>query len=134
MSKSLIQTVNTSPSDLLEGSTIPLGTVVRRFGCNCRLSGDAIEIEGAGYYTISGTVTLTPDVVGNVTVALEKDSVALPGGTVIGSVSTVGNSVTLPVEATVRLGCNCEGASQLSLVLSEGTATLDSTSLRVEKV
>lgn len=134
MSKSLIQTVNTSPSDLLEGSTIPLGTVVRRFGCNCRLSGDAIEIEGAGYYTISGTVTLTPDVVGNITIALEKDGVALPGGTVIGSVSTVGNSVTLPVEATVRLGCNCEGASQLSLVLTEGTATLDSNSLRVEKV
>ncbi len=134
MSKSLIQTTNTSPSDLLEGSTIPLGTVLRRFGCNCRLSGNAVEIEGAGYYTISGTVTLAPTAIGNVTVAVQCDNVPISGATVTGSVSTVGNSVTLPIETTVRLGCCCEGASQISLALTDGAATHNANSLRVEKV
>lgn len=134
MSKSLIQTANTSPSDLLEGSTIPLGTVLRRFGCNCRLSGNAVEIEGSGYYTISGTVTLTPNAIGNVSIEVLENTQTIAGATVTGSVATVGNSVTLPVETTVRLGCCCVGASQLSLVLTEGASTLESVSLRVEKV
>lgn len=134
MSKSLIQTANQSPSPVAVGGTIPLGTVLRRFGCNCRLSGNAVEIEGAGYYTISGTVTLAPTAIGNVTVSVQCDNVPISGATVTGSVSTVGNSVTLPVETTVRLGCCCEGASQLSLVLTEGASTLESVSLRVEKV
>lgn len=134
MSKSLIQTANTSPSDLLEGSTIPLGTVLRRFGCNCRLSGNAIEIEGAGYYTISGTVTLTPNAIGNVSIEVLENTQTIAGATVTGSVSAVGNSVTLPFETTVRLGCCCVGASQLSLVLTEGASTVEAVSLRVEKV
>lgn len=134
MSKSLIQTANQSPSPVAVGGTIPLGTVLRRFGCNCRLSGNAVEIEGAGYYTISGTVTLTPNAIGNVSVEVLENTQTIAGATVTGSVATVGNSVTLPIETTVRLGCCCVGASQLSLVLTEGASTLESVSLRVEKV
>lgn len=134
MSKSLIQTANTSPTPLAVGGTIPLGTVLRRFGCNCRLSGNAVEIEGSGYYTISGTVTLTPNAIGNVSIEVLENTQTIAGTIVTGSVATVGNSVTLPFETTVRLGCCCEGASQLSLVLSEGASTVGSVSLRVEKV
>lgn len=134
MSKSLIQVANTAEQAVTVGSTLPLGTTIRRFGCNLRLSGNtAIEVSGEGYYTISGTVTLTPDAIGNVAIAVQENGVTIPGTAVTGSVSTVGNSVTLPVEATIRKGCNCSGADQLTLVLTEGASAQNTLSLRVEK-
>ena len=134
MSRSLIQTANASAQTVAVNSIIAPGSTIRRFGCNCRLNGNSIEIEGAGYYTISGAVTLTPDAAGNVTIALQENGVTVPGGTATGGITTVGNSVTLPIEATVRKGCNCDGASALSLVLTAGASTVNNVSLRVEKI
>lgn len=134
MSKSLIQTANQSSQTVAVNSAISLGTVIRRFGCNCRLNGNAIEIDGAGYYTVSGTVTLQPTAAGNVSVGVYVDGVPVMGSTITGSVSTANDPVTLPIETTVRQGCNCDGASQISLVLTEGASTVVGTSLRVEKV
>ena len=133
MSKSLIQTANQSAQTVAVNSAISLGTVIRRFGCNLRMNGNAVEVDGAGYYEVSGTVTLTPDAAGNVTVGVYKDGVPVTGASVTGSVTTVGNSVTLPIETTIRQGCNCDGASQLTLVLTEGASTVDGVSLRVVK-
>lgn len=133
MSRSLIQTANQSSQSVTAGSVISLGQALRRYGCNCRLNGNAIEIEGAGYYTISGTVTLTPAAVGNATVSLLLNGQPISGATSTGSVSTVGNSVTLPIETTVRQGCNCEGASAITCTLTVGDSTVTNISLRVEK-
>lgn len=134
MSKSLIQTANQSTQTVAVGGSVSLGTVIRRFGCNCRLNGNAIEVDGPGYYTISGTVTLQPTAVGSTSVSVYVDGVPVVGSTVTGSVSAVGDSVTLPVSTTIRQGCNCDGASQVSLVLTEGASTVVGASLRVEKV
>ena len=133
MSRSLIQTANQSAQTVAVNSTIALGSTLRRFGCNCRLNGNSIEVDGAGYYTISGTVTLTPSAVGNVSVAVFVNGVQVTGSTVTGGVTTVGNSVTLPIETTIRHGCNCDGASQIQLVLTAGASTVNGVSLRVEK-
>ena len=133
MSRSLIQTANASSQSVAVGSIISLGSVLRRYGCNCRLNGNSIEIEGPGYYTISGTVTLAPTAAGNVTVAVQENGVTIAGATSTGSVTTVGNSVTLPLETTVRKGCNCDGASALTVVLTAGASTVTNVSLRVEK-
>ena len=134
MSKSLIQTANQSSQSVAVNSAISLGTVIRRFGCNCRLSGNAIEVDGAGYYTISGTVTLQPTAVGSVSVGVYVNGVPVVGSVVTGSVSTAGNPVTLPIETTIRQGCNCDGASQIFLMLTAGASTVTGVSLRVEKV
>ena len=133
MSRSLIQTANTSPQTVAVGGTISLGNVLRRYGCNCRLNGSAVEIEGAGYYTISGTVTLAPTAAGNSTIALLDNGVPIPGATATGGITTVGNSVTLPIETTVREGCACDGASQITCVLTSGAATVSNVSFRVEQ-
>lgn len=132
MSRSLIQTANISPAPLAAGAQIPLGNVVRRFGCNCRLSGNAIELEGAGYYTINAAITVTPDAIGNITVAAYLDNVPIPAAVAVGSVDTISDSVTLPITATVRMGCCCEGASQLTFTI-DNAADLVSASVRVEK-
>lgn len=132
MSKSLIQTTNQSSQTVAVGSIISLGSVLRRFGCNCRLSGNAIEIEGEGYYKIDANVSLAPSAVGNVTVALYKDGVQIPSAIAYGSVSTADNSVTLPITTTVRQRC-CDSASSLTLVLTAGASTVNNVSVRVDK-
>jgi hypothetical protein len=134
MSKSLIQTSNISQQTVAVGSDISLGSVLRRFGCNCRLNGNAIELVGEGYYTIDVDVTATPTATGNVTVSVLKNGVVIPGATATNSVSTVGNSTTLPINTTVRLGCKCDGASSITVVLVAGAGVVNNISVRVVKV
>lgn len=133
MSKSLIQTANPSPQTVALNGIISPGSVLRRYGCNCRLSGNAVEISGEGYYKISGTVSVAPTAAGPVTVALLEDGVQIPGAIAYGAVSTAGNSVTLPLETTVRQGCCCDGASAITCILLEGAGTVRNYSLRIVK-
>ena len=134
MSKSLIQTANISQQTVAVGSVISLGSVLRRFGCNCRLNGNAIEVEGEGYYIIDVCATATPTTAGNVTISVLKDGVVVPSATATNSVSTVGNSTTLPINTTIRLGCKCDGASSLTVVLVAGAGVVNNISTRVIKV
>ena len=131
MSRSLIQTVNGTSQNVENNGTIGLGRVLRRYGCNCRLNGDAVEIEGAGYYTVSATVTATPTDAGAVSAAIYKDGVAVTAANAT-MTAAVGDTVTLPLETTVRLNC-CDGASAITLVLTSGAGVVDNVSLRVEK-
>lgn len=136
MGKSLIQVVNPASQTITAGvgsGTIGLGTTIRRYGCNCKQNGNAIEINGPGYYKVDATITLTPAEVGNVAIALYVNGVQVPGTLVGSSVSTVGNSTTLPIVATLRQGCYCDGADSVTLVLVSGDSTVTNVSLRVEK-
>ena len=132
MSRSLIQTTNTTSSAVALNGTIPLGSVLRRFGCNCRLNGNKVEIEGTGYYTVTATVTLQPEAAGAVSVALYENNVAVPSAVATGTAAAIGDDVTLTIVTTVRETC-CEGASSLALVLTEGASTITNVSMRVEK-
>ena len=133
MGKSLIQTVNQSSQVVAANSIIDLGSVIRRFGCNLRLNGNAVEVSGEGYYKIDCNVTLAPTAAGTVTVAVYKNGVALTGATASGSVTTAGNPVTLPLQTTIREGCGCDGGTALTVVLVSGASTVSNVALRVEK-
>lgn len=133
MSKALIQVANQSTQPVLANSIISLGSVQRRFGCNCRLSGNAIEVEGQGYYTIDAVVSVAPTAAGNVTVALYNNGAPVTGAVAYGY-STAGNPVALPIVATLRQGCCCESADTLTFVLLEGAGDVQNISVRVEKV
>ena len=133
MSKSLIQTANPSSQTVAVGGIISLGSVLRRYGCNCRLNGNAIEVNGQGYYTVSGTVTVAPTAAGNVSIAIYENGNTIPSATSTGSVTTAGNSVTLPVETTVKQGCCCDGGTALTCVLTAGAGTVTNVSMRVIK-
>ena len=133
MSRSLIQVANPSTQAVAVNSIIPLGSVQRRFGCNLRMSGNAIECSGEGYYTIDGNVTVEPTVAGTVTVGVFVNGVQLPGAIASGSVATAGNPITLPVESTIRQACCCDSADNITLVLIEGAGNVENVSLRVEK-
>ena len=133
MSRSLIQVANQSSQTVAENSIIALGAVQRRYGCNLRLSGNAIEADGAGYYSIDGAVSVAPTATGAVTVALYKNGVLVPGAVAYGTASTAATPVCLPIITTIRQGCCCDSADTLTLVLVEGAGTVENVSLRVTK-
>ena len=112
---------------------IPLGTIVRRYGCNCNLNGNGIAINGQGYYDVDVSVEAVPDAAGTVTVQLLKDGVAVPGATAAATVAAVANTVTLAFPATVRLGC-CSTGSVLTLLLTGAASTVNNVAARVEKI
>ena len=132
MSKSLIQTTNQTTQAVAVNGIISLGSVLRRYGCNCRLSGNAIEVEGDGYYKIDTDVTVLPTVAGTVTVAVLENGVQIPSAISTGSTSVAGNPVTLPITTTIRKNCCC-GASNLTVVLLAGAGNVTNISTRVEK-
>ena len=133
MSRSLIQTTNQTSQAVAENGIISLGSVLRRFGCSCRLSGNAIEVNGEGYYKIDGNVSVAPTAAGPVTVALYNNGVQIPGAISYGSVSTAANPTTLPLETTIRQGCCCDSADSITCVLLEGAGNVLNIALRVDK-
>lgn len=131
--KSLIYTAMLSPTAVAVNGIIPLGTIVRRYGCNCNLNGNGIAINGQGYYDVDVSVEAVPDAAGTVTVQLLKDGVAVPGATAAATVAAVANTVTLAFPATVRLGC-CSTGSVLTLLLTGAASTVNNVAARVEKI
>lgn len=133
MGKSLIQTTNQSVQTVAENSIISLGSVLRRYGCNLRLSGNAIEVAGEGYYTIDASVTASPTATGAVTVAVYADGVPLQGATASAYAGTASEPVNLSVVGTIRQGCKCDSATNLTVVLLEGAGEVSNISVRVIK-
>lgn len=133
MGRSLIQTANQSQQAIVANSIISPGSVQRRFGCNLRLSGNAIEVNGEGYYTVDLDVSIAPTAAGPVTIALYNNGVQIPGAIAYGSVTTAGNPTTLCINCTIRQGCCCDSADNLTCVLLEGPGTVSNISLRVIK-
>ena len=135
--KSAIYTANTTQVTALpSGSTIPLGTIVRRFGCNINLGGNGIMLKGQGYYDIKANVVFTPtSTTAEVyTIDILKDGVPIEGARSSINAST---RVTLPAHALVRLGC-CDTTSVVTIAItattSTNTVTLNDASVIVEKL
>lgn len=132
MGRSLIQVANQSIQAVAENSIISLGSTQRRYGCNCRLSGNGIEVNGEGYYKVDANITVAPTAAGTVTVALYNNGIQVPGA-ISSATGTAGNPVNVSIVATVRQGCCCDSADNLTLVLLEGAGNVQNVSMRVEK-
>lgn len=133
MSKSAIYTAMTTPTSVAIGSTVPLGTTIRRFGCNVAQDGNAITIKGKGYFLVTASITAAPAAVGAVTVAMNKDGVPVSGATASSSVSTAANPTALPITAIVRNACDCD-SSALSFTLDGTASTVQNVAVTVVKL
>lgn len=139
--KSAIYAANQSQSSITISVSqpsviVPLGTVIRRFGCELQLSGNGIVIDNNGYYDVQANVTVTPAAAGNYTLTLFKDGVAVPGA-VQQINATAGNPVGFNIPAIVRQSC-C-ASSVLTLAISTAatlpaTATINNVGIVVENV
>ena len=79
--KSALYAAMQTPTAVAVDGVIPLGSLIRRYGCDVALNGNTVNITGAGYYDVDASVTVAPAVVGTVTITLFKDGVAVPGAT-----------------------------------------------------
>lgn len=133
MSKSAIYTSMTTPTDVAVNGTIPLGTTIRRFGCNVAQDSNSVTISGRGYFKVSASITLAPTATTATTVTLLKDGVPVSGATATVTVPTANDTVAVPIEAIVRNRCDCD-SSILSLQLTGTAASVTNVAFVVEKL
>lgn len=140
--KSAIYTANTSANTITltaqqPNATIPLGTTIRRFGCNLKLSGFGIIADGEGYYDVDASVTATAETAGDYTVKLFADGVEIPGANQTVTAAALG-VVSFNIPALVRIAC-CKNSTTLTLQISTTatlpvTLTINNVGVVVEKI
>ena len=121
-----------TPTAVAVDGVIPLGSLIRRYGCDVALNGNAVNITGAGYYDVDASVTVSPAAAGTVTITLYKDGVAVPGATASETAAANG-TVNLSIPPLVRQAC-CAAGSALTLVLTGAAATVNNVALRVQRI
>ena len=135
MSKSAIYTANTSEQNVPSDGTINLGTIIRRYGPNVNLSGNAIQISGVGYYDIDANFTVAPtEAASEITISLLKNGVLVPGASATFYVETENTSVTIPISSLVREFCCYEEISSLTFIVSGAPAVVSNVAVVVEKL
>ena len=130
--KSALYAAMQTPTAVAVDGVIPLGSLIRRYGCDVALNGNAVNITGAGYYDVDASVTVSLAAAGTVTITLYKDGVAVPGATASETAAANG-TVDLNIPALVRQVC-CAAGSALTLVLTGAAATVNNVALRVQRV
>ena len=135
MSKSALYVVNTSNQEVQVDGIINPGTIVRRYGPNLGLAGNAIQVSGPGYYELTSSITVAPTAEGEVTVTIYKDGTPLQGATATSTAAAAGDSLNLSIVTMLREFCNCcEGLSNLTFVLTGTAATVTNIATTVEKL
>lgn len=131
MSKSLLYATSITSQTLAVNDVISFGNIVRRYGCNCNLSGGNAVISGNGYYDIDTNFVFTASAAGTATITLYVGGVAIPGATA--SFTTVADSTyAVSIPAIVRETC-CNN-STITAVLSGVAGSMITSSIIVEKV
>lgn len=130
--KSALYTALQTPTAVAVDGVIPLGSIIRRYGCDANLNGNAVNITNAGYYDVDVSITVAPTAAGTVTATLVKDGVAIPGATA-SAAAAAGAPTVLSFPALVRQAC-CASGSALTLVLSGAAATVNNVALRVQRI
>lgn len=131
--KSAIYTANTTEATLAVGDIIPLGTTIRRYGCNLRQDGNAVTTTGRGYYKITAAVTAAPTAAGEIGATLLKDGIAVTGASASATATGAGDVVMLPITAIVRNLTDCD-SSLLALRLDDGAGQVTNVAVTVEKL
>ena len=132
MVKAVLYAANTNTQTVVAaGSVVNFGSIVRRYGSNCYLTGGNAAVEGTGYYAVDANVSFTGAAASTVLVQLYEDGVAIPGAnaTVLIGANGVG-SVTIPT--IVRQRCCVESIITANISGLAGTVT--NASVRVIKL
>ena len=120
MTHNLIYTVNNAGAAVPVGNTVPVGSIIRRYGKCLDATSSAINLSDPGYYLVNVSATFTAAAAGNVTLSLQQDGVAVAGATGTETIATATTeNANIALNAIVRVMC-C-GNSRLSIVVG-GTA------------
>ena len=134
MSKALIYTANTSGAEVPIGNTVPVGSIVRRYGRCIDATGSAVNLTEPGYYDVDISATVTAATAGDVILALTQNGVPVSGATAAVTITTVNTQTeTMSITAMVRVMC-CDTANLSVLVDGTAAPTVQNMALRVVKV
>lgn len=134
MSKALIYTANTAGAVVPIGNTVPVGSIVRRYGRCIDATGSAVNLTEAGYYDVDVSATVTAAAAGDVVLALTQDGVPVSGARAVATIATVDTQVeTMAISAVIRVMC-CANANLSVLVDGTAAPTVQNMALRVVKV
>ena len=121
MTHNLIYTVNNAGVAVPIGNTVPVGSIIRRYGKCLDATGSAINLSDPGYYLVNVSATFTAAAAGNVTLVLHQDGVAVAGATGTETIATATTeNANIALTAVVRVMC-C-GNSRLSIIVGGTTA------------
>lgn len=116
MTNSKIMMITPTVQSVLANGIIELTTIARRTGQCIQSTSGSVTLNKPGYYKVSGMVTFTVPVAGDVQIVLAKNGVAIPGITSSTTITTATTQIaTLPIEGIVRVFCNEQGAT-ISLI------------------
>lgn len=134
MSRSLAYAANTQEQVIGAGGVINFGNAIRRYGCNCNISGGNATVKGNGYYTLSAAVTLLATAAGTTVITLYKNGVAIPGATASATL-VAGNvyQLNIPAAVTRETGCGCADAATITAVVSGTGFTATNVAMTVVK-
>ena len=62
--KSALYTAMQTPTEVAVNGVIPLGSLIRRYGCDITLNGNAVNIVDKGYYDVDASITVAPTAAG----------------------------------------------------------------------
>lgn len=134
MSKALIYTANTAGAEVAIGNTIPVGSIIRRYGRCIDATGSAINLTDAGYYLVDVSATVAAAVAGDVALALTQNGVPVPGATAAVTIATANTQTeNLSITALVRVMC-CDTANLSVQVSGTAAPTVENMAFRAVKV
>ena len=129
MSRALILASNTNTQTLTNGGVVNFGSVVRRYGCNLKMSGGNVVAKGEGYYPVFANVSFTATA-GTATIQIYKDGVEIPGARVVRTtVADTTFAITIPTAIRQR----CCNESTIEVKINGVTATVVNASILVTK-
>lgn len=134
MNKSLIYTAYTAGAEIPVGNTVPVGSIIRRYGQCIDATGSAINLTERGYYDVAVSATFTAAAAGNVRLTLLQDGVEVPGATAAETITTAATEIAnIGIVTVVRIQC-CD-TSALSVRVDGTTApTISSMAVKAVKV
>ena len=135
MSKSAIYMADTASNAVAVGENVPLGSTVRRFGCNIRGNGNAVTTMGGGYYRVSFTATIAPTAAGTAVVTLMRDGSPVQGAVASTTATAAAQPQTVGFSAIVRdFQCACGSSANLTVQLTGADSLVSSAAIEVEKL
>lgn len=132
MSKSLLYAGNSATQvTTVSGTAITFPTIIRRYGCNCKVNNGTIVASGAGYYEGISNITMEGTAAGTATVQVLSNGVAIPFASA-SVVTTDGSIDNISIPFVVRNKCNCVD-STISVVVSGVAVNVNNASITLTK-
>lgn len=132
MARSLINLINTTAGTAIaDGGVYPIPQVNRKFGCDIVGNGVGATCKNAGYYRVTGSITVVAGAAAVITAQLYVNGLPYSGATASLSAAN-GATISLPINTVVRVNC-CANPAELTVVISGAATTTSNADLTVTK-